>query len=239
MGRINSTYSGGYYQSPDFDVYQVSHAQDAKKSTTAIKRKVTYMLELTLRCSQCDCFIGRMTKLNAVVTATEDKYISVRIYRLEFKCPYCKAPISLKTDPKSRGYIVENGASSIETPWSDRMHHISQSKDVNDIEGPESPESKNEKLDQLRMIQDETDSLYALQSDTERQLARIEKMQEFVMDGRSSHTLALSKHGNGSINNANIDLAKIDEFYHQINRLKKRMTFNHREFPQHFKKMSK
>ena len=222
MGRINSTFSGGYYQNPEFDVYQASNSKSIKKGIGATKRKVTYMLELALQCDLCSCFIGRMTKVNANVEATDEKYLSLRIYRLEFKCPQCISSITLKTDPKTRGYLVENGARSIGDSHSNfNVKNKEPSTEEEYI-------STEQRIDAIRAIQDDTDSLFALREKVSTKLNRLHGIQQqiqpedFHLVGDDYSSKYCTEQG------VNHEIDEFDEYYAKIKQRKQstRSIFN-------------
>jgi len=40
-------------------------------------------------------------------TVWNENYLGIRIHRFYFKCTYCYAEITFKTDPKNHDYVVE------------------------------------------------------------------------------------------------------------------------------------
>ena len=182
MGKINSTFSGGYYHAPDFDVFQTlqgtQDATETQETTKTARRKVTHMVELALQCVSCSHFIARMTKVNAHVEATGEKYLGVALYRLSFKCPNCREIIKLGTDPQSRGYIVESGATNISAPWKDRMEAVRQLGDAQreTIIQSSTQESAEQRIEKARKIQEETDSLYELRWNMNEREERAKKL---------------------------------------------------------------
>ena len=163
MGRINSTYSGGYYHAPDLDVFPLLH-QNKVTPPKPTHRKMTHMLELTLQCDQCTRYISRMTKVNALVHSTNQKYHGVSIYELTFKCPDCACPITLNTDPQSRGYVVKSNAKCLDGPWQDQMRltREAEEKKVNEAIHGGSKESITTRLEKIQQLQEDTDALHEL-----------------------------------------------------------------------------
>jgi len=191
MAKLNSTFSGGYYTSPDFDAYRPITKREREKAdpAKALQRKQTHMLELSLQCLKCKCFIARMTKVNCVVEPTGEKYLAgagglgggFAVFRLTFKCPGCSAPISVKTDPKSRGYVVESGATSGTTPWQKRMIATAEAKDTVAKTAKEKElEDVERRIQRVQSQTEAKDRLYDLRS---KEIEREERSQALLAGG--------------------------------------------------------
>ncbi|KNH09794.1 hypothetical protein XU18_0479 [Perkinsela sp. CCAP 1560/4] len=236
MGRINSTFSGGYYVTPEFEVYQASKTSD-KHAGISKKKKVTYMLELTLQCDTCSGFIARMTKVNATVEPTSEKYLNVRIYRLTFKCPQCSDQVVLRTDPQSRGYVVESGAQCISAPWTDRMNAISEKvdKELEEEQGIDNVSTMDERIDKIRSVQEDTDSLYALRSKIIEKQKRIQQMNKKVpyLDGSANSRIASEEKEETPAFTQ--EYARAMTFFHDLKQAKGRKIFDpSKQFPMQF-----
>jgi Saf4/Yju2 protein len=67
----------------------------------------------------CGEYIYKGRKFNARKETTDEKYLSISIYRFYIRCTRCSAQISFKTDPKQMDYQVESGAKRNFEPWRD------------------------------------------------------------------------------------------------------------------------
>jgi hypothetical protein len=104
------------YFPPDFDPAELPRGKRAKNN----EKKVRMMLPMSVQCSTCSNFMYKGTKFNCRMedVAGED-YLGLRIYRFYYRCTSCAAEFSMKTDPKSTDYILEEGATRNYEPWRD------------------------------------------------------------------------------------------------------------------------
>ena len=86
---------------------------DVKYSMT-----ISMMMPMSIRCDMCGEYLYKGTKfLTRKETVLGEDYLGLRIFRFYFKCTACRAVITIKTDPKESGYVVESGASRNFEPW--------------------------------------------------------------------------------------------------------------------------
>ncbi|CAN8304943.1 unnamed protein product [Cochlearia groenlandica] len=75
-------------------------------------------LPMSIRCNTCGSNINNGTNLNSRREhVVGEKYLGIQVFRFYLRCIMCPAMLSLKTDPRNSGYIVESGASRAHEPW--------------------------------------------------------------------------------------------------------------------------
>ena len=102
------------YYPPDFDPAKLPRNKRAKTNDM----KVRMMLPMSVRCKTCGNFMYKGTKFN---TRKEDvvgeTYLGLQIFRFYWRCKNCAAEFTMKTDPKTADYVLEEGASRNYEPW--------------------------------------------------------------------------------------------------------------------------
>eukprot|EP00775_Hariotina_reticulata_P002447 gene2447-2750_t len=102
------------YYPPDFDPAKLPRGKRQESN----EMKVRMMLPMSVRCKTCGTFMYKGTKFN---TRKEDvqgeDYLGIQIFRFYWRCKNCAAEFTMKTDPKSSDYILEQGASRNYEPW--------------------------------------------------------------------------------------------------------------------------
>ena len=69
------------------------------------------MLPFSIKCETCGNYFKGGTKIKSrKETCKNEDYFGIPIYWLYFKCLICYSELSMKTDPKNHGYIMEHGA---------------------------------------------------------------------------------------------------------------------------------
>jgi hypothetical protein len=69
------------------------------------------MLPMTVRCATCANFMYKGTKFNCrMEDVPGEEYLGLRIFRFYYRCTSCAAEFSMKTDPKSTDYILEEAS---------------------------------------------------------------------------------------------------------------------------------
>lgn len=77
---------------------------------SSAKTSVRLMAPFSMRCASCSQFIYKGTKFNARKTNTGQKYLSIAIIQLSFRCSSCSNEIILRTNPEIGDYTVAEGA---------------------------------------------------------------------------------------------------------------------------------
>ncbi|GFH13959.1 uncharacterized protein HaLaN_10523, partial [Haematococcus lacustris] len=102
------------YFPPDFDPTQLPKRKRPKTNDM----KVRMMLPMSVRCKTCGTFMYKGTKFN---TRKEDvlgeTYLGIQIYRFYYRCTCCAAEFTMKTDPQSTDYKLEEGATRNYEHW--------------------------------------------------------------------------------------------------------------------------
>lgn len=117
MAKINSTYSSGYYISPDTDFRKLEEQQQNKKKdlrkrgrdneddaefVKANTKRQTFAIPFDLYCDSCEKRIARGAHVYTNRRATRIKYLNaIRIWELEIRCQYCSGNYFLHTDPET------------------------------------------------------------------------------------------------------------------------------------------
>ncbi|EOA25376.1 hypothetical protein CARUB_v10018707mg [Capsella rubella] len=95
------------YYSLDFDPNKKPRLQKPKNQQT----KIRFMLPVRVRCNTCGNYMSEGTKFNCrEEEVINETYLGNKIHRFYIKCTRCLAEVTIKTDPKNNGYIVESGA---------------------------------------------------------------------------------------------------------------------------------
>ncbi|CCD16515.1 unnamed protein product [Trypanosoma congolense IL3000] len=109
MAKINATYSSGYYLAPDVDYRKLEEQQRLERKRNMKKDEAlpqsersairqTFAMPFNVVCLHCNSRIARGTHGYVNRRATDDKYMGIRIWELEFRCIFCKGHIYLITD---------------------------------------------------------------------------------------------------------------------------------------------
>lgn len=93
------------YYPPDWDPNLV-----VKKKKKSLIIKVRLMTPYSMKCLKCNEYIPQRRSFNAKKEITNEKYLNIKIIRFYISCPKCSNSITFKTDPKTSGFVPENGA---------------------------------------------------------------------------------------------------------------------------------
>ncbi|KAG2327521.1 hypothetical protein Bca52824_010249 [Brassica carinata] len=95
------------YIPPDFDPRKIPRLRIPKNH----QKKIRFMLPVSVRCNTCGSYMSKGTKFNCrEEQVINEMYLGIKIHRFYIKCTKCSAEITIKTDPKNSGYVVESGA---------------------------------------------------------------------------------------------------------------------------------
>ncbi len=94
------------------------------------------MAPYSMKCTSCGEYIYKGRKFNARKETTDEKYLTITIYRFYIRCTRCSSEITFKTDPKNMDYTSERGANRNFESW-------------RDAESAELKENDEERLDRL------------------------------------------------------------------------------------------
>jgi hypothetical protein len=72
-----------------------------------------------MKCTSCGEYIYKGRKFNARKETTDEKYLTITIYRFYIRCTRCSSEITFKTDPKNMDYTSERGAKRNFESWRD------------------------------------------------------------------------------------------------------------------------
>ena len=101
-------------------------------------------------------YIYRGRKFNARKETTEEKYLSISVYRFYIRCTRCSGEITFKTDPKDMDYTCERGAKRNFEPWRDpkaENYHETQEQTLDRIEREENEEHEREERDKMAELE--------------------------------------------------------------------------------------
>ncbi|KAL1995873.1 hypothetical protein VTN49DRAFT_739 [Thermomyces lanuginosus] len=136
------------YYPPDFDPSQITR-QKRPKGVAPKLQTVRLMAPFSMRCNTCGEYIYKGRKFNARKETTDEKYLTIPIYRFYIRCTGCSAEISFKTDPKHMDYVCESGAKRNFEPWR---------------EAKLAEETEEERLDRLEREEAEKDVMKELEA---------------------------------------------------------------------------
>lgn len=109
------------YYPPDFDPRVYGRRGPKSEHSGPRFQTVRIMAPFSMKCTTCGEFIYKGRKFNSrKETNTEERYLSIQIFRLHIKCTRCSAEIILRTDPKNNDYAMVKGAVRNMEPWRNR-----------------------------------------------------------------------------------------------------------------------
>jgi hypothetical protein len=127
-----------------------------------------------MKCTQCGEYIYKGRKFNARKETTDEKYLSITIYRFYIRCTRCSGEITFKTNPKDMDYSVERGAKRNFEPW-----RANTADNVNETE--EETLDRLEREEQVEREQVERDKMAELEEkmqDSKREMAVADALDE-------------------------------------------------------------
>ncbi|KAL1870625.1 Pre-mRNA-splicing factor cwf16 [Paecilomyces lecythidis] len=107
------------YYPPDFDPSTITRTPRHLRGTGPKLMTVRLMAPFSMKCMHCGEYIYKGRKFNARKETTEEKYLTIPIYRFYIRCTRCSGEITFKTDPKNMDYQCEKGAKRNFEPWRD------------------------------------------------------------------------------------------------------------------------
>ncbi|KFY43242.1 hypothetical protein V494_02051, partial [Pseudogymnoascus sp. VKM F-4513 (FW-928)] len=138
------------YYPPDFDPSKITRSRGPKAPGPKVQT-VRLMAPFSMKCTSCGEYIYKGRKFNARKETTDEKYLSITIFRFYIRCTRCSAEITFKTDPKSLDYTCERGAKRNFEPW--RAGSLKE-------------ETEEERLDRLEAEEAEKDTMEELEAKT-------------------------------------------------------------------------
>ncbi|KFY38557.1 hypothetical protein V495_06491 [Pseudogymnoascus sp. VKM F-4514 (FW-929)] len=138
------------YYPPDFDPSKITRSRAPKQAGPKVQT-VRLMAPFSMKCIACGEYIYKGRKFNARKETTDEKYLSISIFRFYIRCTRCSAEITFKTDPKSLDYTCERGAKRNFEPWR---------------QGSLKEETEEERLDRLEAEEAEKDTMEELEAKT-------------------------------------------------------------------------
>lgn len=138
------------YYPPDFDPSKIARSRGPKQVGPK-QQTVRLMAPFSMKCTSCGEYIYKGRKFNARKETTEDKYLSITIFRFYIRCTRCSAEITFKTDPKNMDYECERGAKRNFEPW--RAAKLAE-------------ETEEEMLDRVEREENERDAMKDLEKKT-------------------------------------------------------------------------
>lgn len=154
------------YYPPDFDPSKLVRTRGPKQVGPRVQT-VRLMAPFPMKCISCGEYIYKGRKFNARKETTDEKYLSIAIFRFYIRCTRCSAEITFKTDPKNMDYTCERGAKRNTEPW--RMN------------GQGLQESDEERLDRLEREEEERNAMQELEMktvDAKREMAVADALDE-------------------------------------------------------------
>ena len=118
-----------------------------KKDDTLKLSKTRFQIPFYLICLKCLNVIPSNTKVYARIVETKESYKNVPIYKIHFKCRYCKKQLTVITDPKNEdyeedyktckklnnNYLCESSSESLNTEEIEIYAEIIANCNVNDV----------------------------------------------------------------------------------------------------------
>lgn len=105
------------YYPPEFDPSKITRTPKHLRPTGPKLMTVRLMAPFSMKCTSCGEYIYKGRKFNARKETTEEKYLTISIFRFYIRCTRCSSEITFKTDPKNMDYTCERGAKRNFEPW--------------------------------------------------------------------------------------------------------------------------
>ncbi|KAF2703026.1 DUF572-domain-containing protein [Pleomassaria siparia CBS 279.74] len=137
------------YFPPDFDPAALEKRSRGPKQTGPKVQTVRLMAPFSMKCTHCGEFIYKGRKFNARKETSDEKYLTITIFRFYIRCTRCSGEITFKTDPKNRDYECERGAKRNFEPWR---------------EAKLAEETEEEMLDRIEREENERDAMKELET---------------------------------------------------------------------------
>jgi hypothetical protein len=157
------------YYPPEFDPSKITRTPKHLRPTGPKLMTVRLMAPFSMKCTSCGEYIYKGRKFNARKETTEEKYLTISIFRFYIRCTRCSSEITFKTDPKNMDYTCERGAKRNFEPW-------------RNADGDELKETDEERLDRLE--REEAEEM----ENAERNA--MEELEEKMMDSKREMQIA-------------------------------------------------
>ena len=134
------------YFPPDFDPSKIARTPKHLRPTGSKLMTVRLMAPFSMKCTSCGEYIYKGRKFNARKETTDEKYLTIPIYRFYIRCTRCSSEITFKTDPKNMDYTAEKGAKRNFESWRDPTSKELQETDeerLDRLEKEEAEEAEN------------------------------------------------------------------------------------------------
>ncbi|ELR05265.1 hypothetical protein VC83_08767 [Pseudogymnoascus destructans] len=134
------------YYPPDFDPSKITRSRGPKAPGPKVQT-VRLMAPFSMKCIACGEYIYKGRKFNARKETTDEKYLSITIFRFYIRCTRCSAEITFKTDPKSLDYTCERGAKRNFEPW--RQGSLKEETEEERLARLEAEEAEKDTMEEL------------------------------------------------------------------------------------------
>ncbi|KAJ9383534.1 hypothetical protein DTO063F5_5191 [Paecilomyces variotii] len=162
------------YYPPDFDPSAITRTPRHLRGTGPKLMTVRLMAPFSMKCMHCGEYIYKGRKFNARKETTEEKYLTIPIYRFYIRCTRCSGEITFKTDPKNMDYQCEKGAKRNFEPWRD-----SKAENYNETEEETLARlEREENEEQERLERDKMAELEEKMLDSKREMAVADALDE-------------------------------------------------------------
>lgn len=132
------------------------------------------MAPFSMKCTQCGEYIYKGRKFNARKETTDEKYLSIAIFRFYIRCTRCSGEITFKTDPKNMDYVCERGAKRNFEPWRDPKSDAYNETEEQTLDRLEREENE----EQERLEKDKMVELEEKMMDSKREMAVADALDE-------------------------------------------------------------
>jgi hypothetical protein len=162
------------YFPPDFDPAAIKRTPKHLRATGPKLLTVRLMAPFSMKCTSCGEYIYKGRKFNARKETTDEKYLSIPIYRFYIRCTRCSGEITFKTSPKDMDYVCERGAKRNFEPWREHQRHNANETEEEVLQRLEREE--NEEREQLE--RDKMAELEEKMLDSKREMAVADALDE-------------------------------------------------------------
>jgi Saf4/Yju2 protein len=130
------------YYPPEFDPSKITRTPKHLRPTGPKLMTVRLMAPFSMKCTSCGEYIYKGRKFNARKETTDEKYLTIPIYRFYIRCTRCSSEITFKTDPKNMDYTCEKGAKRNFESWRDPTSKELQETDEERLDRLEKEEAE-------------------------------------------------------------------------------------------------
>ncbi|KAL2395831.1 Splicing factor YJU2 [Exophiala dermatitidis] len=184
------------YYPPEFDPSKITRTPKHLRPTGPKTIPVRLMAPFSMKCTSCGEYIYKGRKFNARKETTDEKYLSLAIYRFYIRCTRCSSEITFKTDPKNMDYTCERGAKRNFESWRDSESAELKETDEERLdrlareEAEEAENAERNAMEELEQKMEESKREMQVADALDEIMQRNARIERGAKDGKEEHALA-------------------------------------------------